>query len=313
MVSLKPLYDNQKKVEYEPIDINNDGSWYLFQLYYDRQAKEIPTELSIDFGTCYCYANGDVKLLVTMCSTIWSTECSHFLMSEGSDGKWKNDPEKKKACDAKGEVFLENKGRSIIYVAGHEGLEALVTHFSGKWIYSKGLIKSKDPAQVQAALMAMASDDWDESQTKNIFTGEVYELTDYSSVPVNRRKKRLLPTLCDDETGEIIPDSELKENNILALPLVLKHGNLPTVKFSKGSRAKTPAQKYDDNLAVILEKSGCDSFEALIKASLDNPHRIRMHYAMLGIPYALSADEYESSIKAEALLVATENGLSEEG
>ncbi len=312
MASLKPLYDSQSKKDYDPIEVDNDGTWFLFGLEADRSSKEVPTEVSIDFGTCYCYANESIKLLVTMCGTIWSTDCNHFVMSKGSDDKWKDDPKKIEERDKKGEDFLKNKGRSIVYVAGHEGLEALVTHFAGKWINAKGLIKSKDAGKVQGALIAMASDDWDESSTRDIFTAEVYELSGFDDVPANRRGKRLLPTLCDSETGETLTIEEMEETNILGMPLVLSVATLPTVKFTKGYQRKSAAQIYQENLALVLEKGGVSDFDSLIQLALDNPKRVQMIYATLGQPYALSNDEYQASIKAEINRVTESTTESEE-
>ncbi len=303
MTTLKPLYNSQAKKSYDPVDVEGDGTWILYGMNTDIGTKQVPNEIDISFGVCYCHATNDQSVLFTLCNKAWTGLTNHFLKKKNDSGNWVEDADKVKAFEEVKLISSKNKGRSVIYAAGHEGLEAIIKHYNGKWIKLDGQLLTKDATKVTTLLVGIDSGNIDEDLASEVTNGDIALLPTYSDVPRAGLKGKPLPVLIDPDTKEVVTKDDMKESDVLGIPLALEKINLPVVRFTQGNRGKSSKDKYNENLAVILEVTGCADMDALVQKALDDPMRIRLAYATLGSGYALSEAEFEAAVKSEVNLI----------
>ncbi len=293
------------------MEVEGDGSWVLYGLNKPIGADGIPDEIDISFGVCYCHHTEDQSVIFTLCNKAWTSLSDHFLKKKDSSGKWVDDPEKAKTYEEVKELTKENKGRSIIYAAGHAGLETIIKHYSGKWVILDGMLLTKDTTKVSTLLVGIDSDSVDEELVPQVTTGNIQPLQEYSDVPKAGLMGKPLPVLVHPETKEVLQKETLKEENILGIPLAVDKLSLPVVRYSGGNRGKSAQEKYDENLAVILNATNCKDYTELRRLSIEDPMTVRLAFATMGSGYALSPGEFEAALKSEVNVITQEAKVKE--
>ena len=301
MPSLKPLYNSQEKKPYAPMEVEGDGSWVLYSLFTDFGTNEVPTELDVSFGVCYCVSDSDHSVIYTLCNKAWTTLCNHWLKKKDANGKNVDDPEKAKLYNEVKELASKNFGRSIIYVNGHEGLETIVKHYNRKWVKLDGSLLTKDSSKVLQLLVGIDSGEIDEDLASEVTNGDIQPLLTYTDVPRAGLKGKPLPALVHPEVEGIMTKEDLSELDELGEPLAVTKLTLPVVRYGGGSRGKSPQEKFQENLKVILEFLKLKSYDELIEMSINHPLRVRTAFAILGSGYSLSPEEFELSKSSEVV------------
>lgn len=297
MSLLKLVYNPESKnamKSRDPFTVEGDGDYILCTFNTDRTSKQIPEKIDLPLGWVYCHYTNNNALMIGLLPTAWKTLFNHFTKKE-VNGKWVDDLDKLKVVDELGEVFEENKGRMIIYCDPHPGVAEFVKFYHGQWVNVQTSVLTKDTDKIIRALKAYETEDEDDEIFAECFMGEDWECdTSYTIIPC-KRGRRSVPLLVHPETREPLTRQEEKDG-VKAVPLISLIGDLPVVRGG-GKKRKTVGERYSENLAVILQETGCKDFDSVLELAFNDPVRLQLHYANIGITLSLTQELNEQSIK----------------
>lgn len=287
-----PQAKNVMKVR-DPYNVEGDGEYILCSFESDRSTKEVPEKLDLPLGWVYCHYTNSNALMIGLFPTAWDTLFNHFTKKQ-VDGKWVDDAEKTAYIAELQSKFEANKGRLIIYCDGHQGVSEFIKYYHGQWVNVGLSVLTKDGDKITKVLKSIDDDNVDEALFNECFMGDWENSEDYTVIPASKIGKRNIPLLVDPESKEPLDKAAQKEGKP-GIPLVSLADDLPVIR-NTGSKRKSSADRYKENLNALLEVTGCKDFDALLVMAFENPVALQMHYGLLGTTLHLNKEMLDISI-----------------